>query len=105
MTKLRLAVFLSALGSAGLSLPAPPVAQTAAAAAIQQTVVLSVENMTCALCPVTVKKAMQRVDGVKSVMIDFDAKTATVIFNPALVAAETVALASSEAGYPARPAE
>ena len=61
----------------------------------------AVENMTCALCPATVKKAMEQVNGVQSVEIDFDAKTATVVFDPAATSVEAIAAASTNAGYPA----
>ena len=63
----------------------------------------AVENMTCPACPFTVKKAMARVDGVKSVTVDFDAKTATAIFDPAVTTAEDIAAASASVGYPATP--
>lgn len=66
-----------------------------------QTTTFKIENMTCALCPVTVKKAMEGVAGVESVEIDFDAKTATVVFDPTVTDAETIAAASTNVGYPA----
>lgn len=69
-----------------------------------QTMVFAVENMTCALCPVTVRKAMEQVDGVKSVTVDFDAKTATVVFDPGTATPDEIAKASADAGYPAHPA-
>jgi len=64
----------------------------------------AINNMTCAMCPVTVRKAMQKVDGVKSVKVDFDAKTADVTFDPAKASAKDIAEASTRAGYPAHPA-
>ncbi len=66
-----------------------------------QTVIFAVENMTCALCPVTVRKAMAGVPGVRSVTVDFEAKTATVVFDPSAVSAADIAAASANAGYPA----
>ncbi|MEQ8693139.1 MAG: cation transporter [Pseudomonadales bacterium] len=66
-----------------------------------QTRVFAIENMTCAACPFTVKKAMTRVEGVKEVSINFDAKTATAIFDPAIVRVEDIAAASTNVGYPA----
>ena len=74
-------------------------AQTVAA---EQTVTFAVDNMTCALCPVTVKRAMEGVAGVRAVEIDFDARTATVIFDTAATSADAIATASANAGYPAR---
>ncbi|SMX45847.1 heavy-metal-associated domain-containing protein [Maliponia aquimaris] len=77
----------------------PAAAQTVAA---EQTVTFTIDNMTCALCPVTVKRAMEGVGGVRSVEIDFEARTATVVFDPATTGAEAIAAASASAGYPAR---
>ena len=80
----------------------PLAAQSAAAqVAAVRTVSFSIENMTCALCPVTVKSAMAGVNGVKSVEINFDAKTATVVFDPSIATPEASAAASTNAGYPA----
>ncbi len=80
-------------------------ASTRAEAAIAQTetrsVTFLVENMTCALCPVTVRRAMESVDGVRSVEIDFEARTATVIFDPQIATSVQIAAASANAGYPA----
>ncbi|MDE3108877.1 MAG: heavy-metal-associated domain-containing protein [Acidobacteriota bacterium] len=39
--------------------------------------------MTCAACPITVKKALSRVEGVNSVNVNFDKKQATVTFDDA----------------------
>lgn len=61
----------------------------------------AVENMTCAACPITVKKAMSRVDGVQSVEVNFDAKTVTVMFDPTLADAAAIAQASASVGFPA----
>lgn len=61
----------------------------------------AIENMDCALCPVTVRKAMENVSGVKSVSIDFESKTATVVFDPAVTDTGAIAAASTNAGYPA----
>ena len=44
-------------------------------AADPQTVVLDVQNMTCELCPITVKKALDKVPGVAATKIDLAKKT------------------------------
>lgn len=102
---LVIAVSLLALGAAGLlSAPAltPLAAQsTTIEVATTQSATLAVENMTCALCPVTVKSAMERVHGVRSVEIDYAAKTAIVVFDPSVTSIEAIAAASTNAGYPA----
>lgn len=73
----------------------------AAAASEEHTQIFAIENMTCAACPITVKKAMSGVDGVRSVDVDFGAKTATVVYDPSVATADEIAAASTDAGYPA----
>ena len=81
-----------------------PVAVLPAAAqsvATEQTVTFTIAKMTCALCPVTVKKAMQGVAGVRAVEIDLEAKTASVVFDATQTDTDAIAEASANAGYPA----
>ena len=70
--------------------------------AATQTVTLTVPGMTCATCPITVKKAMEGVAGVTAVTVDFAAKTARATYNPRRTNAAAIAAASTNAGYPAR---
>lgn len=81
------------------------VPDVAVASVEAQTHVFAIENMTCAACPFTVKKAMSRVEGVKEVTVDFEAKTATAIFDPTITKVEAIANASTDVGYPATPIE
>jgi len=69
-------------------------------AADPQTVVLDVQNMTCELCPITVKKALDKTPGVASTKIDFDKKTATVKFDPDRANVAALVKATTNAGYP-----
>jgi mercuric ion binding protein len=73
-----------------------------AAAAAPQTATLAVENMTCATCPIVVKKALERVTGVSSTTVDFDKKTATVTFDPAKATSAKLTQATTEAGFPSK---
>ncbi len=66
----------------------------------EQTVTLAVEKMFCALCPITVSKAMEQVEGVSAVEVDFKTKLAVVTFDDASTGWQEVALASTNAGYP-----
>ncbi len=93
-----------ALALFGLTATAPMTAVPAAVqtTAAEQTVIFAVDNMTCALCPITVKRAMQAVTGVRTIEIDFEARTATVVFDTAATSADAIATASANAGYPAR---
>jgi mercuric ion binding protein len=78
-------------------------ADSDATQATEQIQTFAVENMTCATCPISVKKAMSKVDGVQSVTVDFDTKTAIAVFDPALTSAKLIADASTDVGYPATP--
>ncbi len=73
------------------------------AVAAEQTVSMNVERMNCALCPVTVRKAMERVDGVQHVEVNYETKTATVTFDDSNTTAAEIAQASTDVGYPAKP--
>ena len=65
-----------------------------------QTVTLDVQNMTCAVCPITVKKALERVPGVTAAKVDFDKKTASVSFDPDKASPAALTKATADAGYP-----
>ncbi len=67
----------------------------------RQSVTLDVQNMTCAMCPITVRKALQSVEGVQSAKVDFGSKTANVIFDPQKTNIETLINATTNVGYPA----
>ena len=69
-------------------------------AADPQTVVLDVQNMTCELCPITVKNALDKVPGVAASKIDFAKKKATVKFDPDRANVAALVKATTNAGYP-----
>ena len=67
----------------------------------EKTVILSVSNMTCAVCPITVKKSLKEVIGVSRVSVDFKEKTAIVMFDSQKTSEEALLQATKNAGYPA----
>jgi mercuric ion binding protein len=69
-------------------------------AAQPQTVTLDVKNMYCDLCPVTVRKSLERVPGVAEAKVDFSQKTAMVKFDPDKVSAPALVKATTDAGFP-----
>lgn len=71
-----------------------------ALAAAPKTVTLEVKNMTCELCPVTVKKSLEKVSGVSAVKVDFDKKTAIVTYDSDKARPEALTKATTNAGYP-----
>ena len=95
-----------ALGAATiLSAVAVPLAAEAAYAtpARARTATFAIDKMTCATCPITVKKAMQGVAGVRSVVVNLSAKKARVVFDPQRTNVSRIAAASTDAGFPAKP--
>ena len=68
--------------------------------AAEQVVVLSVPGMNCSICPITVKKSLQKVEGVKSVNVIYENKTATVSFDNEQTDISSLANATRNVGYP-----
>ncbi|WP_154224727.1 cation transporter [Marinicella rhabdoformis] len=75
---------------------------TTNALATNQVVKLSIENMTCKMCDITVRKAFEKVDGVTEATVDYETKTAQVTFNPEKTTVTKIEEASTMAGYPAK---
>lgn len=100
-------LFAAVLGLAGVTAlnNAPPVnagEATVQPAESEEAATFAVENMTCSACPITVRTAMERVEGVISVTVDYESKTATVVFDPSIAATSDIAKASTDVGYPAQ---
>lgn len=70
--------------------------------AAERTITLAVENMTCATCPPTVKKALSAVPSVSKVAVSLEKQNAIVTFDDAKTTIEALAKASTNAGYPAK---
>lgn len=87
-----------------MALAAAVAMSAGSASAAQRTVVLNVENVTCALCGPIVKKALSRLPGVNAVDVveGPGAATATVTFDDAKVTVEALSDATTKAGYPSR---
>ena len=99
----------------GQSNPVPAAPQTAAGApaspnlerspgptqtASFQTVDLKVENMWCATCPIIVRRALERVEGVSKAQVSFRSKTATVAFDPSRCDVAKLIAATAAYGFP-----
>lgn len=66
----------------------------------EKTVTLKVGNMTCALCSLTVSKAIRGVEGVIEVVVDYESKRASVRYDNTATTWRAIARASKNAGYP-----
>ncbi len=73
--------------------------------AAPKTVTLSVPGMNCAACPLTVKKALTRVDGVTRAEVSLDQRLATVTYDDTRADVDALLRATRDAGYPSRPAQ
>ena len=83
-------LFLTAMLAAG----------AAAVHAAPQTVTLDVPGMTCAACPITVKKALSKVDGVNKVAVSYEKRQAVVTFDDSKASVQKLTQATEGAGYP-----
>ncbi len=87
-SKLLLAAALVAL-LPNLSSASPP-----------QSATLVVEGMTCAGCPITVKRLLKKTPGVTEVSVDAKTHLAQVKFDPDKTQPDQLAKAVTEIGYP-----
>jgi len=71
------------------------------ALAAERSATFSIANMSCALCPITVKSAISHVPGVVGVEVDADSARAIVRYEDTQATAAVIAAASTNAGYPA----
>jgi len=71
--------------------------------AAPQIVTLHVSGMTCAACPITVKKALEKVPGVSQVEVRFEKKQVLVTFDDAKTNTDALVKATTNAGYPSQP--
>jgi len=71
--------------------------------ATPQIVTLNVSGMTCAACPITVKKALEKVPGVSKVEVRFEKKQVLVTFDDAKTNTDALVKATTNAGYPSQP--
>jgi len=93
---IRAILFSLMMGIAAMSSPFISTAQ----AAESKTVTLDVPGMTCKFCPITIRKALEKVPGVTEAKASFDTKTATVTFDPDNTNVEALTKATANAGYP-----
>ena len=91
MTKLKSAIAVICLGA--LSAPAW---------AASKTVTLNVPGMTCPACPITIKKALNKVSGVSKVEVSYEKKQARVTFDDEKTDTKALVKATTDAGFPSK---
>ena len=65
-----------------------------------ETVRLDIQNMTCPVCPITVKRSLEQLPGVSTVKVDFAEKMAIITYDPDTADPEALTKATTNAGYP-----
>ena len=88
---MRILKLLSVVALTGLA--APSSAET-------KTVALDVPSMYCEACPITVKKALTKVEGVSQVDVTLEKREAVVTFDDARADTQKLTKATEDAGYP-----
>jgi periplasmic mercuric ion binding protein len=83
---------LMALALAGIS---------ASAWSAEKSVTLSIPSMDCAACPITVKQALTKVDGIKAVSSNLAKRQTKVTFDDAKVTPALITQTTRNAGFPA----
>lgn len=85
---------MKTLASAVLLLAAMP------AFAATQHLTLSVPGMNCAACPITIKKALSKMDGVSQIEVSAKTRQAVVTYDDAKTDVQALTTATANAGYP-----
>jgi len=70
-----------------------------------KTIKLDVDKMTCNMCPITVKKALRKLDGVVKAKAKYEGDGigwAKVTYDPSKLDPEDLTFATEMAGYPSR---
>src|SRR5438270_2138331 len=70
--------------------------------AASKTVTLNVPGMTCPACPITIKKALSKVNGVSKVEVSYEKKEARVTFDDAKTDTKALVKATTDAGFPSK---
>ena len=71
--------------------------------AATKTVTLDVPGMTCPTCPITIKKALNKVQGVSKVDVSYEKKQAVVTFDDTETDTKALVKTTTNAGYPSQP--
>jgi mercuric ion binding protein len=67
-----------------------------------RTAVLDIQNMTCSMCSITIRKSLERVPGVIYTKVDYDRKTATVQYDADKTDPSVLVKATTNAGFPSK---
>jgi mercuric ion binding protein len=69
------------------------------ASAELKSVILAVPGMDCPVCPVTVRKALEKVDGVHDIIVEYETRTVVVAYDDTRVTLSALTQATTDAGF------
>lgn len=64
-----------------------------------ETIVLNTPSASCGGCQAKIADTFQDVDGVESAVLDLDTKHTTVVYDPSVIALDTIERTLADAGY------
>lgn len=99
----RIFAFVAMLSFSPLVLAGQPAMAAQTDAQELRSITLSIPNMTCGLCPLTIRSALEKVPGVSGVKPNLDRKTVTVTYDPRKTDVAALTRATTDAGYPSHP--
>ena len=67
-----------------------------------KTVTLNVSGMTCPACPITVRKALEKVPGVSKIEVRLEKRQMLVTFDDSKASVDALLKATANAGYPSQ---
>jgi mercuric ion binding protein len=65
-----------------------------------KSVTLAVPGMDCPVCPVTVRKALEKVEGVDEIIVEYETRTVVVAYDDTRVGPTALMQATTNAGFP-----
>ena len=63
-------------------------------------VTLAVAGMNCPVCPITVRKALEQVEGIHKIIVEYETRTVVIEYDDTKVELPTLMQATTVAGFP-----
>lgn len=65
-----------------------------------KSVTLAVPGMDCPVCPITVRKALEKIEGVHKVIVEYEDRTVVVDYDDTRATLPVLTQATTDAGFP-----
>lgn len=66
----------------------------------KRSIALSIPGMNCPVCPITVRKSLDKLEGIEEVNVEYKNRIATVTFDDTKVDLASITQATRDVGYP-----